>query len=174
MFYTIYETRNLVNDKTYTGKHITNDINDSYLGSGIFLELAIKKYGRKNFKKRILFVFDNELEMNNKEKEIVTKEFISSNKNYNAMVGGEGGSHFKKHSEETKKKISEQRKGKKASIETRQKISDANRRRKLSDETKKKLSDAAKKRMQSLEERKKISESVKRTLKNKNIAGWRS
>jgi group I intron endonuclease len=173
MFYVIYQTRNLINNKIYIGKHQTKNINDSYLGSGKILELAIKKYGKHNFKKEILFVFDEESKMNEKEKELVSEAYISSNGNYNAMTGGEGGPAFKgkKHSEETKRKISEQRKGTKLSIEARQKISESNSRRKLSPETKKKLSDKAKLRMLSLEEKNKISESLKKYHQNKNIAG---
>jgi dissimilatory sulfite reductase (desulfoviridin) alpha/beta subunit len=64
MFYTIYKTTNLVNGKIYIGKHQTKDPHDNYLGSGKQLGYAIKKYGIENFKKEILFVFDNEAEMN--------------------------------------------------------------------------------------------------------------
>lgn len=168
MFYIVYETRNLLNNKVYIGKHQTNNLNDGYLGSGKYLELAIKKYGKENFEKSILYIFENELDMNNKEKEIVTKDFISSNKNYNAMTGGEGGAHFKKHSEETKRKISEKLKGTKLTQEAKNKISEANKKRRLSPETKKKLSDKAKLRFENPENRKKMSEAIKN--RNKNIA----
>lgn len=90
-FYTIYKITNLVNGKFYVGKHQTKNLDDNYFGSGKYLEKAIIKYGRENFKKDIIFVFDNEEEMNLKEKEIVTESFISSPSNYNAKVGGEGG-----------------------------------------------------------------------------------
>ena len=43
--------------------------NISYFGSGIALLKAIAKHGKENFVKEILFVFDTEEEMNNKEKE---------------------------------------------------------------------------------------------------------
>lgn len=90
-FHTIYKTTNLVNGKIYIGKHQTDNLDDNYLGSGKYLSRAIAKYGRENFKKEILFIFDNEIEMNAKEKEIVSEAFISSSSNYNARVGGEGG-----------------------------------------------------------------------------------
>lgn len=90
-FHTIYKITNLVNDKIYIGKHQTANLNDHYFGSGTYLLKAIKKYGRDNFKKEILFIFDNEDEMNLKEKELVTEDFISSSSNYNAKIGGEGG-----------------------------------------------------------------------------------
>ncbi len=90
-FYTIYKITNLVNGKFYIGKHQTDNLNDNYFGSGKYLAKAIAKYGRENFKKEIVFVFNSEDEMNNKEKEIVNENFISSSLNYNAKVGGEGG-----------------------------------------------------------------------------------
>ena len=91
MFYTIYETTNLINGKTYIGKHATNDPNDGYLGSGKLITRAIRKYGEECFYKHILFVFDNESDMNAKEKEIVTNEFCDLTTNYNMCPGGQGG-----------------------------------------------------------------------------------
>ena len=166
MKYTIYKTTNTVNNKIYIGKHQTEDINDDYLGSGVALEKAIKKYGKQFFKKEILFVFDNENDMNQKEKELVTESFIASNKNYNRGVGGEGGSHFKgkRHSQETRKKLSEMAKGRQISDSARQKISEANRKRVLSEETKKKLSEKAKLRFSKKEEKLKLSESIKKVM----------
>ena len=53
-YYLIYKTENKINGKIYIGKHITNTIGDNYLGSGIYLLNAIKKYGKENFKKRYI------------------------------------------------------------------------------------------------------------------------
>ena len=160
MKYTIYKITNTINGKIYIGKHQTENINDSYFGSGVTLEKAIKKYGKQYFKKEVIFIFDNEVDMNVKEREIVTEEFIARKDNYNKAVGGEGGSNFKgkKHTEETKRKLSEISKNRIISDETRQKISDGNRRRVLSDETKLKLSEKAKLRFKNEEARKKHSE----------------
>jgi hypothetical protein len=107
MRYTIYKTTNLLNGKFYIGKHQTKRPMDSYLGSGLALKKAISKYGRRNFKKEILFDFDNESEMNQKEKELITEEFISRSDTYNKGIGGEGGPHFKgkKHSDAVKSRI---------------------------------------------------------------------
>ena len=53
----IYKTTNLLNDKIYIGKKVYRKKDDNwYLGSGIYLNRAIKKYGRENFKKEILTV----------------------------------------------------------------------------------------------------------------------
>ena len=67
-YYTVYRTTNLVNQKYYIGKHITDDINDGYLGSGTILNTAINKYGKNNFKKEILFLLLDLETMNQKEK----------------------------------------------------------------------------------------------------------
>lgn len=45
MLFIIYETTNLINGRIYIGAHKTNDINDSYLGSGKYLLKAVKKHG---------------------------------------------------------------------------------------------------------------------------------
>tara|TARA_R110000803_G_scaffold26329_1_gene62425 strand:- start:289 stop:918 length:630 start_codon:yes stop_codon:yes gene_type:complete len=158
MKYTIYKTTNLINNKIYIGKHQTENINDSYYGSGKALKASIKKHGKENFKKEILFVFDTELEMNDKEVELITEEFVSRTDTYNMGVGGEGGAHFKgkTHSKETMQRITEKlknrdwssrkgrpahNKGKKDSAETRNRKSEALRKRgPMSEETKERIS----------------------------------
>ena len=87
MFYIIYKTTNLLNGKYYIGKHQTKDLDDGYMGSGKYLKRAINQYGLDNFHKEILHVFDNESDMNNKEKELV---FLSE-MSYNLCLGGKGG-----------------------------------------------------------------------------------
>lgn len=113
MHYIVYKTTNLINNKFYIGVHKTKNLNDKYLGSGEYLLNAIKKYGVKNFKREILFELNNEEETFNKEKEIITEEFIKNNKGkiYNLKAGGYGGSGFRnrKHS---KKSIDKMRKSK--------------------------------------------------------------
>ena len=119
MYYTIYKITNTLNDKYYIGKHITNNLEDGYMGSGKLIKQAILKNGIEYFRKDILFIFDNEEDMNRKEAELVT---IAEN-TYNLCEGGNGGFSYinrvgllkfkgKKHSDETKQKISEFRKGK--------------------------------------------------------------
>lgn len=48
----VYLTTNMINGKQYIGLDKKN--NPSYLGSGLMLKRAIKKYGRANFVKEIL------------------------------------------------------------------------------------------------------------------------
>lgn len=90
-FYTVYKTTNKLNGKSYVGKHITDNPNDNYLGSGSILRRAIKRYGVESFLKEVLFVFDNEQEMNDKEAEIVTESWCLSDDTYNVCDGGRGG-----------------------------------------------------------------------------------
>ena len=74
MFYIIYKTINLVNNKFYIGKHRqTIDPNqfDGYYGSGAQIISAVKKYGKDNFVRETLFVFESETECLLKEEEIV-------------------------------------------------------------------------------------------------------
>ena len=49
----IYKTTCLVNGKIYIGKHEGSE-NDNYLGSGEIFSLALRKYGKENFKREIL------------------------------------------------------------------------------------------------------------------------
>lgn len=146
MFYTIYKTTNVINNRFYIGKHQTENPYDTYLGSGIALKSAIKKYGKENFRKDILYIFDSEDEMNIMESKIVNSSLLQDPMCYNLGLGGEGGPMFvgKKHSEETKRKLSDLLTGRKLPLETRLKISDKNRQRKVSPETRRKLSEAAK------------------------------
>jgi group I intron endonuclease len=149
MKYTIYKTTNKLNGKVYIGKHQTKNPYDNYMGSGKAIKKAIKQYGKENFEKEVLFIFDTAEEMDAKEKEIVNEAFISTNKTYNMGLGGEGGPMFNglRHSEETRKKLADIQRGKKHSEETRKKISDANIRRGAhSEETKRKLAERAKQR----------------------------
>lgn len=66
---------------------MTKNLNDGYMGSGKLIRRAIKKHGKENFKKEILYVFDNEEAMNAKEAELV----VVSEGTYNLCDGGKGG-----------------------------------------------------------------------------------
>lgn len=97
MKYLVYMITNLVNEKIYVGAHKTDKIDDGYLGSGPAIKNAVKKYGRANFRKDILFVFDNEADMYEVEGRIVDEEFVKRQDNYNCVPGGRGWSGIGRH-----------------------------------------------------------------------------
>ena len=88
--YLVYKTTCLLNGKIYIGQHQTYDINDGYIGSGIELQKAIERFGRENFTREILFDFDNFTDMDTKERELVTEEFVKREDTFNKTVGGQG------------------------------------------------------------------------------------
>ena len=75
----------------YVGKHMTDNKDDGYMGSGIRIRRAIEKYGIENFEKTILFECESVDEMNAKEAEIVNEDFIARDDVYNIKLGGDGG-----------------------------------------------------------------------------------
>lgn len=91
-YFYLYKITNIVNNKIYIGVHTTKNPTDNYMGSGAALSRAKLKYGLCNFKKEILQWFDTADLMYDREREIVTVEFISERSNYNLKVGGIGGS----------------------------------------------------------------------------------
>lgn len=91
MKYTVYKITNLINNKIYVGVHKTSNLEDGYMGSGLNIKRAIKKYGVDNFKKEYLAIFDNETDMFDMESKIVNSEFIENCQTYNIVEGGNGG-----------------------------------------------------------------------------------
>lgn len=88
MYYTVYKTTNLINDKIYIGVHRTENLDDGYLGSGTYLNNAILKYGKENFSKDIIAICDTEEEMNTLEENLVNNTFITFFSTYNIKLGG--------------------------------------------------------------------------------------
>jgi len=91
MKFTIYKTVNKLNGKYYIGMHRTNNPNDKYLGSGLGIKRAVNKYGAEMFEKEVMHIFDNESDMIEKEKELITDSVISDPNSYNMKPGGLGG-----------------------------------------------------------------------------------
>ena len=89
MHYIIYKTTNKVNNKFYVGQHQTENINDSYIGSGLLLGYAIKKYGIENFEREILETCSDKYAMNEREKFWIEKLDARNRKvGYNIAFGG--------------------------------------------------------------------------------------
>jgi len=105
----IYKTTNLINGKGYVGYDTRN--NPKYLGSGIYLNAAIKKYGIENFKKEI--IEDNIFDINflaEREMFWIKKLNTRAPNGYNLSDGGLGG---KNPTESVRLKLREQKLGNK-------------------------------------------------------------
>ena len=174
--YYIYRITNNINHKTYIGQHKYYKsllVEDGYMGSGIYLRKAQKKYGIENFSKEIITIA-----MSKSEADVLEKYYIAKERNentygcYNIADGGQGGAWNKgiPCSEETKKKISIAHKGRKHSEEWKRKISENSTKfsgHHHSDESKAKISESEKGhrpyfcRPRTEEEKRNISEKLK-------------
>ena len=185
--YYIYRIINKANGKTYIGQHKYKKLNDNYMGSGVLLAKAKKKYGIENFKKEILeFDIPNVELANDWEQMYILFERVKGKAEYNIAAGGGGtvgvipwnkgkSSWIKgKHrSEETKKKISEAEKGRipwnrgkhlgPLPEETKRKISEAHKGKKISEEARRKMSEAKKGRVSNMKGCK-LSEETRRKM----------
>lgn len=153
MYGYIYITTNLLNGKKYIGQHKASSFDDKYIGSGIYLNRAILKYGKINFICEILESCNTKDELNEREIYWINKfDAVSSENFYNIAIGGTGGDlgyvANKKRSEtivghivsdNTKQKMSQSALGHTVSKETRQKLRQSNLGKKLSEETKQKI-----------------------------------
>ena len=100
----VYQTKNLINGKTYIGFHCTDNLDDGYIGSGCrsqaYAKGAVKhgakssflrsvlKYGYENFKKEILSFYESVEECLEEESFLVNEDWVKSNCNYNLKLGG--------------------------------------------------------------------------------------
>ena len=148
MIHFVYITTNTVNDKQYVGDHSSDNLDDNYLGSGVAIRKAIKKYGKENFTKQILEQFNTKEEAEGAQIFYIEKFNTLIPNGYN--ISPSGGIHWGGvHSDESKRKMSLSKKGKPTwnkgktnvySEETRLKWSEKRKGKKLSDESKIKLS----------------------------------
>tara|TARA_Y100000034_G_scaffold135973_1_gene210069 strand:- start:6186 stop:6764 length:579 start_codon:yes stop_codon:yes gene_type:complete len=125
MLHYIYKITNTFNEKEYVGRRSTSkyflpEEDYKYMGSGIVIKQAMKKYGKENFKKEIISVHKNKETLIKEEEKIVNRKYVDNKNTYNLRLGGPGAlpgkdNHFygKKHS---KKSIEIMRKKKKNSI----------------------------------------------------------
>lgn len=147
--YCVYAHINKVNGKIYIGQTCQSFNSrfrngEGYRGSTHFYN-AIQKYGWDNFEHEIIASNLTLQEANHFEELLINKlNTTNSDIGYNLKSGGENN----RHSEETKQKIREAKKGEKChmygthlSEETKKKLSKAHKGKKLSDETKRKLSE---------------------------------
>ena len=112
MYGYIYETYDTVKNKYYIGKH-KGKYDKKYYGSGILISRVINKRKETLTNKAICFCETLE-ELNEAEKYYIKLYGSRIPNGYNISLGGDGGGHFQKHSEETKRKLSEIHKGKRS------------------------------------------------------------
>lgn len=99
----IYKITNLINGKFYIGQQIAGK--KDYLGSGILIKKAIKKYGIKNFKKEILCKCNCQEVANTLEQFCILYE-NARECGYNIANGGKSGQMGLKRNIEQKRNIS--------------------------------------------------------------------
>ena len=173
----IYITTNLVNGKKYIGQktfdHYGRGRWKTYLGSGVHLKNAVKKYGRENFSRDIIAITYSMEELNQLEIEFIRcHDAVESKDYYNAAHGGDLVMKYIHHSEETRARMKKSHIGMTQLVETRLKIGKAHKGKVLSKETRLRISQARKGKyggknhphygkLNSVETRTKISESNK-------------
>ena len=185
----IYIIVNKINGKTYIGQRkTTKDYNsDKYMGSGKYLKCAQNKYGIENFEKFLIQYCKDQNELDKQEIFWIAEYRKRCKAEYNICAGGKGGcAKGKKHynygkclSEETKRKISEAKKGKKLgpySKERVEKAAAAHRGKKVSEDGRKRISEAHKGQLAwnkgkhlSEEHKRKLSEARKAYLERRHI-----
>jgi len=101
----VYITTNISSGKQYVGDHSTDNLEDGYLGSGIILSKVIKKYGRKNFKREILELFESKEEAFNAQEKYINEYNTLTPEGYNISPAG-GTQSNKGFSDDMKKRLS--------------------------------------------------------------------
>ncbi|HDY88914.1 MAG TPA: hypothetical protein ENH82_12480, partial [bacterium] len=118
----IYKTTNNLNGKIYIGKHHKEFFDENYYGSGNWIKMAVKKYGKDNFSIIPLVSCFDEKNLNDMEIHYIKyfRKLVGRNMMYNISDGGDGNVTFGKknamygkvpynkgvpHSKETREKI---------------------------------------------------------------------
>lgn len=92
LFGFIYITTNLINGKKYIGQRKLTNGWTYYFGSGKLIKMAIKKYGKENFKRNIVEYGYSQEELNNLEIKWINKyNAVENNEFYNLADGGKSG-----------------------------------------------------------------------------------
>lgn len=185
----VYKTTNLITGKFYVG--MTALDKPSYLGSGLLLKRAIKKYGKHNFTREILEECDSKEMLCERERYWIEK-LKARELGYNLAEGGEGFSIGHEVSAGVRMIASKTHKGKTISDEHKKKCSDFMKNfdgysdqwieqqhasgenhpmygKQHSDETKMKMSEAHLKNPTKYWEGKTMSEETKRKISEANI-----
>jgi group I intron endonuclease len=149
----IYQIRNIESNKCYIGQSRQKNEQDRWSqhkhnafkrkSSRIAIYDAMRSYGIEKFEYTIICRVENDIELNDVERQYIRERNTQVPNGYNITPGGD----HNPHSEETKRKIGEKSKGRqtrlghKCTEEQKKRIGDASRGRKFSDETKQHLSE---------------------------------
>lgn len=178
-FHFVYLITNTLNGHQYIGDHSSDNLNckqtKKYRGSGLAIEEAIKKYGRKNFRREILEFFPSKKEAFEAQEKYIKEYNTLVPNGYN--ISPKGGAGINCFSEESKRKMSKSHQGIKTgpcSEKRKKNISNALKGQKAywlegrsrSEETKKKISESKK--------NKKFSEEHKRNLSKSHEGNYHS
>ena len=129
--YSVYKHTNKTNGKVYIGMTVNTWEKrwDSGYRNNPHFSRAIKQYGKDGFKHKVVADNLTREEAETLERKLI-QEYDSTNpeKGYNIELGG---NHNGKHSQETKRKISESQKGRVFTDEHKQRISEALKGRKI-------------------------------------------
>lgn len=145
----VYRTTCRVNGKTYVGIRSCegSPFDDTYLGSGVALLAAVRKYGREAFTKQVLVIVESREEALRIEAALVTDDVARDRSTYNRTRGGGSGPLTQVWTEERREKArrsmtperkarlrllnlgNQRRLGTKGSERQRQAVAEANRRR---------------------------------------------
>lgn len=172
--YYIYRITNLINGKTYIGQRkcrTKRPETDTYMGSGLYIKRAEKKYGMENFKKEILAKnvetkeMIDELEISYIKYERMKAHYGLISGCYNIADGG--GGNTGPCSDETRAKISYN--SSHISDETRAKMSTAHKGRHRTSESIEKAASKNRGQHRTAETREKMSAAMKGKNKGKHI-----
>ena len=88
----IYKTVNNKTGKIYIGQHHSSTFDNTYLGSGLLLQRAIKKYGTESFSVELLEWCVSKTHLDEREKYHISRYCSTDNTiGYNIANGGQGG-----------------------------------------------------------------------------------
>lgn len=107
----IYITTNNINGMKYIGQKSYSQKNwREYLGSGIHLKRAIKKYGKDNFTKEIIEECISKEELDDREQYwILYYDAVNNKSFYNIASGGDGGNTIAGYTEEQLQKYKQRK-----------------------------------------------------------------
>lgn len=120
----VYLTTNLINNKKYIGKRQQSKFCSNYLGSGQRIKSAIKKYGKENFKVKILQWCSSLDELGSQERYYIHEHNAVNDINYYNIALGGNGAQLPFQREETKQKIGNANRNKRRTQEMNQKNSE--------------------------------------------------